>query len=267
LSNGPRPEAIKSRDPPQAGPGYVRFAWNPPGRAVNTPPVQRAAPILAPVVALSLVLGCPRDHSATVDAAPSASISASATASPSASWPKTLPVPEPPPEDFSELDAEVDAESDATFDATTDADASDASDARAKADAYDDAPLLGAKTYPDENPMRGIRKITSAAAKVHKVPKDNNIIALLPKGTEISLVAEIMDWYRVRYSDPNTGVRRQGWIYITTVAGPRMKTCPTNWTHHDQDGGWCDRECTKNTDCKALKGYKCSGTLCFYAGE
>jgi hypothetical protein len=56
---------------------------------------------------------------------------------------------------------------------------------------------LSTKTYPDENPMRGIRKITSAAAKVHKAPKDNNVIALLPKGTEVSLAAEIMDWYRV----------------------------------------------------------------------
>jgi hypothetical protein len=227
--------------------------------------VQRAAPILAPIVALSLVLGCPRDKSATVDAAPSPSAPPSPSAAPS--WPKTLPVPEPEvaPEDF-ELDAEVDL--DATLDATTDGPDGDApSDARMKMDAYDDAPLLGAKTYPDENPMRGIRKITSAAAKVHKAPKDNNVIALLPKGTEISLVAEIMDWYRVRYSDPNTNVRRQGWIYVTTVAGPRMKTCPVNWTHHDQDGGWCDRECTKSTDCKALKGYKCSGTLCFYAGE
>jgi len=220
--------------------------------------VQRAAPILAPVVALSLVLGCPRDKSAAIDAAPSPSASAS---------PRPAPVPQAedvaPPEDFPELDAELDADPDAL----ADGDAVPDGDARMKSDAYDDAPLFGAKTYPDENPMRGIRKITSAAAKVHKAPKDNNIIALLPQGTEISLVAEIMDWYRVRYTDPNTNVRRQGWIYITTVAGPRMKTCPVNWTHHDQDGGWCDRECTKNTDCKALKGFKCSGTLCFYAGE
>ncbi len=228
--------------------------------------MQRVVPILAPVVALSLVLGCPRDKSGAIDAAPSASTSASASAAPS--WPKTLPLPEPEdlaaPEDYPELDADLDADLDAKFDAP-DGDAP--SDARSKGDAYDDAPLLGAKTYPDENPIKGVRKITSAAAKVHKAPKDNNVIALLPKGTEISLVAEIMDWYRVRYTDPNTNVRRQGWIYITTVAGPRMKTCPVNWTHHDQDGGWCDRECTKNTDCKALKGYKCSGTLCFYAGE
>lgn len=222
--------------------------------------MQRAAPILAPVVALSLVLGCPKDKSATIDAAPSASTSTSVSAAPS--WPKTLPIPEPEdtaaPEDLSDLDAALDA---------LDGEVGETGDAKPKYDANEDAPLLGAKTYPDENPMRGIRFITSAAAKVHKAPKDNNIIALLPKGTEVSLAAEIMDWYRVRYTDPNTQVRRQGWIYITTVAGPRMKTCPVNWTHHDQDGGWCDRECTKNTDCKALKGYKCSGTLCFYAGE
>lgn len=213
----------------------------------------RAYSVAAPLLALALVLGCPRDKGAPLppDAAPSVSVAKTA----------------PSPSVVEPLDWDEDAAS--PEDATLDADAMDAGDADAKpkTDAYDDAPLMGAKTYPDENPVRGIRRITSNGAKVHKAPKDNNVIAVLQRGTEISLVAEIFDWYRVRYNDPNTNVRRQGWIYVTTFAGPRMKTCPVGWTHHDQDGGWCDRECTKNTDCKALKGYKCSGTLCFYAAD
>ena len=155
-----------------------------------------------------------------------------------------------------------------TDDAARDADADGADgDGRARYDANEDAPLLGTKAYPEENPMRGFRKITVSAAKVRKAPKDGDVIATLPKGTEVWLVAEIFNWYRVRYSDPVTQQRRQGWIYLTTVAGPRSKSCPPNWTWHPEDGGWCDRECTKNADCKAIKGYKCSGTLCFYAAD
>ncbi|MBI2394271.1 MAG: SH3 domain-containing protein [Deltaproteobacteria bacterium] len=225
---------------------------------------------LAPLLALVLVLGCPRDHgTATTASSASGSVTSATSAPPSAGWPKVVAIPdpadagaEPTPIDIEAIDADLDAEAADAADAA----AADA-DARAKPDAYDDAPLMGAKTFPDENPMRGIRRITAAAARVRKAPKTGDIIATLPKGTEVSLVAEIFDWYRVRYNDPNTDVRRQGWIYVTTFAGPRMKTCPTGWTHHDQDGGWCDRECTKNTDCKALKGYKCSGTLCFYAAD
>lgn len=234
---------------------------------------RRLVAALGPLLCLVLVLGCPRDHGATTDAAPaSASVSVSAPAvSASASspeWPKVVTVPEldasaaePEPIDIESIDASLDA-----LDALDATDAMDG-DVKSKPDAYDDAPLLGTKTYQDENPIKGIRRITSAAAKVHKAPRDQNIIATLPKGTDVSLVAELTDWYRVRYNDPNTNIRRQGWIYVTTFAGPRSKTCPVGWTHHDQDGGWCDRECTKNTDCKALKGYKCSGTLCFYAAD
>ncbi|MGZ3473624.1 MAG: hypothetical protein ACXWUG_04320, partial [Polyangiales bacterium] len=195
------------------------------------------------------------------------STSAASVPSPSASaWPKVVVVNEPetsaPETTFDELeDASIidDAFSDAPFD-------SDAHDVRH--DVYDDAPLMGTKTFIDETPMRGIRKITVAAAKVHKAPKDQNIVATLPRGTEISLVASIYeDWLRIRFTDPNTSIRRQGWIYASTFAGPKTKTCPAGWTWHQQDGGWCDRECNKNTDCKAIKGFKCSGTLCFYAGD
>lgn len=215
----------------------------------------RAQTLLAPLLALVLVLGCPKKKDAPADAGAVPIATASVVPSVSASAVEPL--------DFDDAGL---ADSTLTDIAPADGDASDG-DARLKLDAYDDAPLMGAKTFPDENPMRGIRKITSNGAKVHKAPKDQTVIAVLPKGAEISLVAEIFDWYRVRYNDPNTDARRQGWIYVTTFAGPRMKTCPEGWTHHEQDGGWCDRECTKTTDCKALKGFKCSGTLCFYNGE
>jgi hypothetical protein len=223
--------------------------------------------VLAPLVAFALGLGCPRGHQeATPDAAPSASVVVAPSASPA--WPKVVVVNEPetsvPETTFDDLeDVGID---DAFSDAPFDGDA--LTDAHAKHDVYDDAPLMGTKTFIDETPMRGIRKITVAAAKVHKAPKDQNIVATLQRGTEISLVASIYeDWLRIRFTDPNTGIRRQGWIYVTTFAGPKTKSCPANWTFHPQDGGWCDRECTKNTDCKAIKGYKCSGTLCFYAGD
>lgn len=236
---------------------------------------RRLVAFVAPFLCLSLVLGCPRDQGSTTNAASSASASAPApSASPSvpasAAWPKVVTIPEANPLDAGPEPELLDIESiDASLDAPdaldADAPSGDAPDAKAKADAY--APLMGTKTYPDENPIKGIRRITSAGAKVHKAPRDANIIATLPKGTEIALVAELTNWYRIGYTDPNTLIRRQGWIYVTTFAGPRMKTCPNNWTHHEEDGGWCDRECTKNTDCKALKGYKCSGTLCFYAAD
>jgi len=225
----------------------------------------RLAPSVAlafPALVLLAVLGCPKGKGSSDAGAPAASsvATAASTSASGSAWPKTVVVEDP------EADATIDA-IDAELDAMDDSDALD-SDARdAKPDAAEDVPLMGTKTYPDETPARGIRKITSNAAKVHKAPKDGTAITSLQKGTEVSLVAEYMDWYRIRYTDPVTTQRRQGWIYIINMIGPRMKTCPVDWTHHDQEGGWCDRECTKNTDCKALKGFKCSGTRCFYAGD
>ena len=235
------------------------------------------AVIVAPLAALGFV-GCPHGASeATSDAAPSASATNAASAestNPSAGATSTTAVssiddaPKLATDELDDDDASIaDVASLDALDALDafDADARDGGDARAKTDAPDDAPLMGTKTYFEELPAKGIRKITSNAAKVHKAPKDGNSITSLPKGTEVSLVAQYLDWYRVRYSDPGTGVWRQGWIYVINFAGPRMKSCPEGWLHHDQDGGWCERECTKNTDCKAIPGYKCSGTGCFYA--
>lgn len=211
----------------------------------------------APAIFGLALVGCPKKQPAA-DAGPAASVSPSSS-SPQEASPPPSAVPEAAPivEDLVE-------------DATSgDADATDgdAADVKVRPDANEDAPLFGTKTFMDETPMKGFRRITASAAKVRKAPKDGEIIATLPKGTDVSLVAEIFNWYRVRFTDPVTQQRRQGWIYITTVAGPRMKTCPPGWTSHPEDNGWCDKECTKNADCKALKGYKCSGTLCFYAAD
>ncbi|MBL8720611.1 MAG: SH3 domain-containing protein [Myxococcales bacterium] len=210
----------------------------------------------APALLGLALVGCPKKQPPT-DAGPATSASPSiSVVAPEAS----VAAPEAAPPIVEDL----------LEDATTgDADATDgdAADARVRPDANEDAPLFGTKTFMDETPMKGFRRITASAAKVRKAPKDGEIIATLPKGSDVSLVAEIFNWYRVRFTDPVTQQRRQGWIYITTVAGPRMKTCPPGWTSHPEDNGWCDKECTKNADCKALKGYKCSGTLCFYAAD
>ena len=208
----------------------------------------------APAVFGLALVGCPKKQPPT-DAGPATSASPSiSVVAPEASVAAPEAAAPPIVEDLVE---------DATI---GDADATDA-DARVRPDANEDAPLFGTKTFMDETPMKGFRRITASAAKVRKAPKDGEIITTLPKGTDVSLVAEIFNWYRVRFTDPVTQQRRQGWIYITTVAGPRMKTCPPGWTSHPEDNGWCDKECTKNADCKALKGYKCSGTLCFYAAD
>lgn len=213
----------------------------------------------APLVCTVALLGCPK-KAPPADAGPAAA---------SVSAPSSAPVLAPeaaPPEASAVVEDLVDEAG--PLDAAADGDATDGdADAKPRPDANEDAPLFGTKTFMDETPMKGFRKITASAAKVRKAPKDGEIIATLPKGTEVTLAAEIFNWYRVRFTDPVTSQRRQGWIYITTVAGPRMKTCPPGWTWHPEDNGWCDKECTKNTDCKALKGYKCSGTLCFYAAD
>ncbi len=236
---------------------------------------------MLPLVGLGALVGCPKKGDATasgVDAAESKSSAAavsnaaSASASASAAYPKTVVVADDKP---AEPDAMVlDFEGDAFVDADLDAlvgdgaalDGGDAADAH-KPDAPGVAPLMGAATFMEELPAKGMRRITAAAARVHKAPKDGGSIATLTKGTEVWLVAEFLDWYRVKYIDPNTQVARQGWIYGVNFAGPRMKVCPTGWSLHDQDGGWCDRECKRNTDCKAIKGYKCSGDRCFYAAD
>ncbi len=217
-------------------------------------------------------IGCHRGNASDSDAAP-ASTGASSSAAPIIEGtPPPLPDTNAAPNELDELDPEESPDAsfgDATLsdggESSDASDAGDARDAKAKADVGDDAPLLGTKTFPDEEPQRGFRYVTSTAAKVHKAPKDGMAFLSIPRGTQVFLIAKLYDWYRIRFVDPSSGNARQGWIYQTNVAGPPMKSCPEGWTHHDTDGGWCERECSKNTDCKGLPGWKCSGNGCFYA--
>ncbi|GAC1544536.1 MAG: hypothetical protein NVS3B10_08690 [Polyangiales bacterium] len=219
-----------------------------------------AAPIVIPIGIVGLG-GCP---ATTEQATTTASISPAPPPAPSPTMAATTPSLDEPVEPESAGPEPLDASfEDVSADAPTDALAD--GDGRAHADAAGDAPLLGAKTFADETAESGFRYVTAAAAKVHKAPKDGKAFVSLPKGTQVWLVARLFDWYRVRFVDPSTEQARQGLIYLTTGVGPRRKDCPEGWIWHDQDGGWCERECSRNTDCKALPGYKCSGTGCFYA--
>lgn len=211
----------------------------------------------------ALGAGCRKKGETTTTAiAPSASTSTSAMAPVDAS-----PSNDDDLHDDDDLEAEEDASAaanDATIEATDAMQDADARDAK-KGDAIGDAPLLGTKTFPDETPESGFRYVTSEAAKVHKAPKDGKAFVSLQRGTQVWLVARLYDWYRIRFVDPSTEQPRQGWIFMSNVLGPPRKTCPEDWIWHDQYGGWCEKECTRNTDCKAIPGYKCSGTGCFYA--
>ena len=216
-------------------------------------------------LAVALVVACRKDNGDGSAAAPSASASSSTESPSGASATAWSPSPSTSfPEDASLGNEPLDGEEqlDASF-----GDAPDAPDGDAKRqiDAPDDAPLMGTKTYPDEEPVSGFRYVTSDAAKVHKAPKDGKAFLSLQRGSQVWLLGRYFDWYRIKFEDPSLGVVRQGWIFHLNVVGPRMKSCPESWIHHDEDGGWCERECTKNTDCKALSGWKCSGTGCFYA--
>jgi hypothetical protein len=219
-------------------------------------------------VILAVALACKKKDEGAAPS-PSASSSASSNAS---SDPASIESIDAGAKDDDDLDDPVDPDEDdldaslAAADATIDGDASDGdADARPRGDAAGDAPLLGTKTFPDEVPESGFRYVTSDAAKVHKSPKDGMAFVSLQKGTQVWLVARLFDWYRIRFVDPGTEQARQGWIFITNVIGPRRKTCPEDWIWHDQYGGYCEKQCDKTTDCKAIPGYKCSGTGCFYA--
>lgn len=217
--------------------------------------------------AIACTTACRRGADGAADAAPAASASASASASVIEATPPPLPDTSVPFDELDEPDETADASfGDATVtDATGDVGDADARDARAKPDVGDDAPLMGTKTFPDEEPQKGFRYITTDAAKVHKAPKDGKAFMSIPRGTQVFLIAKQYEWFRVRFVDPSLGTARQGWIFRTNIVGPPMKSCPEGWTHHDTDCGWCERECTKNTDCKGLPGWKCSGDGCFYA--
>ena len=204
--------------------------------------------------------------SASVASAPASApiaSSPSASAAPSASAPE-IADDEPADASIGAGDATADAPSDALSDADAHADA-DGGDAKTR-DAGKASP--GVKKLDDEVPVKGKRRITVGDANVHRAPKDGVMMLTLPKGTEVKLIAQYLDWYRVSFVDPQTGKKAQGWIYVTNFIGPRRKSCPETWTYHyDKDGGWCERECSKKNDCKGLKDYRCSGGSCYYDGE
>jgi hypothetical protein len=255
-------------------------------RSAPSSPIRFAralAVLVAPVVFGSVLFGCPwfKKHEEASGTASSASASASvAKTAPSASALVSEPsvsasalasaAPEIVEDDLLDASPAALASGDATLDgdARLDADAADADGGDAKSkDAGAKAPP-GVKKLDDEVPAKGKRKITVTDANVHRAPKDGVTMTTLSKGTEIQLVAQYFDWYRVKFTDPATGKKAQGWVYVTNFIGPRRKSCPESWTYHyDKDGGWCERECTKKADCKGLKDYKCSGGSCYYDGE
>lgn len=240
----------------------------------------RIAAIALPVLVATTLLGCPwfkkKDDGAAAAASASAAAAASATAQPAA----TALVSEPSASasggagDLLGDDASVapgvsaDASSDASHDGAVVGDAkhdADGGDAKSR-DAGKPPP--GIKKLDDEFPVKGKRKITVTNANVHRAPKDGVTMTTIAKGTEVRLIAQYFDWYRVSFTDVMTGKKAQGWIYLTNFLGPRRKSCPESWTYHYlEDGGWCERECSKKNDCKALKDYKCSGGSCYYDGE
>ncbi len=232
--------------------------------------------LVAPTMVGAVLLGCPwlEKKKSGDKAAASASVSASVAPAPSpvpiASSPSASAAPSasaPESADDEPADASIGA-GDAPTDAPSDVDArtdADGGDAKAR-DAGKASP--GVKKLDDEVPVKGKRKITVDDANVHRAPKDGVMMLTLPKGTEIKLIAQYLDWYRVSFLDPQTGKRAQGWVYVTNFIGPRRKSCPETWTYHyDKDGGWCERECSKKGDCKGLKDYRCSGGSCYYDGE
>jgi hypothetical protein len=238
------------------------------------------------------LLGCPwfkkkDDGAAAAASASAASAAAAASAKAQVSAPSVIALVSEPSASASALVAEIPdddavdasvAAADASFaDAareggpSSDAPSSDAprSDASGDAKGRDagKAPP-GIKKLDDEFPVKGKRKITVTNANVHRSPKDGVTMTTIAKGTEVRLIAQYFDWYRVSFTDVTTGKKAQGWIYLTNFLGPRRKSCPESWTYHYlEDGGWCERECSKKNDCKALKDYKCSGGSCYYDGE
>lgn len=234
--------------------------------------------LVAPAVLGATLLGCPWFKKKEDASATSASASASASvAAPSAS----VLVSEPSatasagaPGILEDEPVDASPAADASFPDGGDAIVGDASDAALDGDAKGDAKRDSGKAAPgikkldDEFPVKGKRKISVTNANVHRAPKDGVTMATVPKGTEVHLIAQYFDWYRVSYVDVFTGKKAQGWIYGTNFLGPRRKSCPESWTYHfDKDGGWCERECSKKADCKGLKDYKCSGGSCYYDGE
>jgi hypothetical protein len=239
-------------------------------RPVTAHALRAIALLAAPLALFAATVGCPK-KSSSGGAAPATSTNAPAPAS--ASSVATIEVTSEP---SAGLDAQIDDENeDASVAAmgSTDAAPAGSGDAHADGDAKSDAKgdaksVAGAKKLDDEFPVKGVRKITTTNANVHRAPKDGVTMTVLPKGTEVKLVAQYFDWYRVRYTDPQTGEKRQGWVYLINFLGPRRKSCPEGWTYHFlEDGGWCEKECSKKTDCKGLNNYKCSGGQCYYAGD
>ncbi len=250
------------------------------------------AALLVPLLVGTTLLGCPwfkKKDDAAATAASASAAAASASAAAAAAAEKAQPsasalVSEPSASgsagavelaDDDAVDASV-AAADASFadgahegGAAGDAIADGRSDAKGDAKGRDagKAPP-GIKKLDDEFPAKGKRKITVTNANVHRSPKDGVTMTTLAKGTEVRLIAQYLDWYRVSFADVTTGKKAQGWIYVTNFLGPRRKSCPESWTYHfNADGGWCERECSKKNDCKALKDYKCSGGSCYYDGE
>lgn len=191
-----------------------------------------------------------------------------ATHSLDASWPKVFSVVDPGLNDL-ELEERKDA---SVSDTNMEASVADATQDALASLQKDTGPalLLGVAVLTGETETRGIRKITVPAAIVRKAPRTGEPIATVPKGTEIHLVAEFTDWYRVTFLDPVRNVHRYGWVHSFNFAGPQVTQCPANWEFHRQGAsntGWCDRECKRNTDCKDMRGYKCSGSRCFFAAD
>ncbi len=120
--------------------------------------------------------------------------------------------------------------------------------------------------FPDEAPIdRQAATLQWAANNARKTPQSGDIVATLPKGTNVIQIASHDKFILVTFDDPkNAGQRLMGWVIKDAFSAqaavrPLPKgTCPAGQTALVGDETFCGKVCKVDADCVA--GQACIGT-------
>ena len=149
----------------------------------------------------------------------------------------------------------------------------DASDAAAEASvaATDAAPAGPEATnadaiarFPDETPIdHQAATVQWASNNARKSPPSGDVVATLPKGTNVVQIASHDKYILITFDNPkNAGERLEGWVlkdvFSAQPAVLPKSACPAGQTLLQGDETFCGKICKVDTDCAG--GQACTGT-------
>lgn len=117
--------------------------------------------------------------------------------------------------------------------------------------------------FPDETKLPDVKATTQRPYNVREAPPNGELIVNIPKGTEVTQIAQRDRFFLVTFDDPRApGTKLMGWIHADAFSADAPKvepiTCPKGETPLMGDVPFCGVICKTDADCpkdEVCKGF------------